>query len=236
VLTRSLSFRPAHGGKRGSDLGVKPTHKCHLSVHPAYPPRAKVNHVSWEEEDPGYSPVEFTHQAVLDNDCTKKPKGWADPAQITPDFEKVIARRTSNALTHGGTVIMVNGKPRNPIGRTGITGRGLLGKYGPNYAADPLVTRYDPDSGKLQMAAIQRADNNQWAIPGGMVDSGETVSVTLKREFYEEARNLQSDDQKEVTAKLDDLFEKGGITVYVGYVDDPRNTDISWMEVSPPLP
>ena len=31
---------------------------------------------------------------------------------------------------------------RNPVGRTGMIGRGLLGKWGPNHAADPLVTRY----------------------------------------------------------------------------------------------
>lgn len=27
------------------------------------------------------------------------------------------------------------------MGRTGLTGRGLLGRYGPNHAADPIVTR-----------------------------------------------------------------------------------------------
>ena len=30
---------------------------------------------------------------------------------------------------------------RNPVGRTGMIGRGLLGKWGPNHAADPIVTR-----------------------------------------------------------------------------------------------
>ena len=28
------------------------------------------------------------------------------------------------------------------MGRTGMTGRGLLGRFGPNHAADPIVTRY----------------------------------------------------------------------------------------------
>ena len=31
---------------------------------------------------------------------------------------------------------------RNPMGRTGMIGRGLLGRWGPNHAADPVVTRY----------------------------------------------------------------------------------------------
>ena len=30
---------------------------------------------------------------------------------------------------------------RNPVGRTGMIGRGLLGRWGPNHAADPIVTR-----------------------------------------------------------------------------------------------
>ena len=91
-----------------------------------------------------------------------------------------------------------------------MCGRGLLGKWGPNHAADPIVTRYDPvrdlhqpsaesrdpvsDSEPepgldpiqtqarprtLQMVAIQRRDTGEWAIPGGMVNVGETVSQTV---------------------------------------------------------
>jgi len=30
---------------------------------------------------------------------------------------------------------------RNPVGRTGICGRGLLGRWGPNQGGDPVVTR-----------------------------------------------------------------------------------------------
>lgn len=41
----------------------------------------------------------------------------------------------------------------------------------------------------LQMVAIRRRDNHQWAIPGGMVDPGEKATATLKREFIEEAMN-----------------------------------------------
>ena len=66
---------------------------------------------------------------------------------------------------------------RNPIGRTGITGRGLLGRFGPNHAADSIITRWEHDSsgeilkinGKpvLEFIAIKRQDGNEvWAIPG----------------------------------------------------------------------
>lgn len=65
-----------------------------------------------------------------------------------------------------------------------------------------------------------------------MVDPGETVSATLRREFGEEALNLQSSDPARTArlrAQLDRLFQHGR-TVYKGYVDDPRNTDQAWME------
>ena len=41
-----------------------------------------------------------------------------------------------------GQYKVVNGLPLNPKGRTGMIGRGLLGRYGPNHSGDPIVTRY----------------------------------------------------------------------------------------------
>ena len=128
------------------------------------------------------------------------------------------------------------GYPLNIFGRTGIRGRGLLGRYGPNFAADPIVTKFKLDksgkpvnyahSGKniLQMCAIERHDCHEWALPGGMVDPGEMVSQTLKREFMEEAMASASS-----TEELEKFFENGQ-EIYRGYVDDPRNTDNAWME------
>lgn len=67
-----------------------------------------------------------------------------------------------------------------------------------------------------------------------MVDDGELVSQTLKREFLEEAaRDPDKDKQAELKEKLDDLFSSVNADddfVYIGYVDDPRNTDNAWME------
>lgn len=42
---------------------------------------------------------------------------------------------------HGEYEIKDN-RPLNVAGRTGITGRGLLGRWGVNHAADPIVTRW----------------------------------------------------------------------------------------------
>lgn len=47
-------------------------------------------------------------------------------------------------------------RPLNPMGRTGLCGRGNLGRWGPNHAADPIISRFV--DGKLQFVAIQRKD------------------------------------------------------------------------------
>jgi len=81
--------------------------------------------------------------------------------------------------------------------------------------------------------AIKRKDCGEWAIPGGMVDPGEKISATLKREFGEEALNsLQKSgaEKRELEEQLHKLFSQEHLVIYKGYVDDPRNTDNAWME------
>ena len=134
-------------------------------------------------------------------------------------------------IQFGDGTLHDRGAPLNPYGRTGMKGRGLLGKWGPNHAADPIVTRLHPESGKLQMVAIERKDTGEWAIPGGMVDPGEQVSATVKREFEEETGNVPEGQRVEYQAHVQQLFSSGE-TVYRGYVDDPRNTDNAWMETT----
>jgi len=59
------------------------------------------------------------------------------------------------------------------------------------------------------------------------VDPGEKVSKTLQREFFEEAMDSSEGTDRE---KMQAFFDSGGERIYAGYVDDPRNTDNSWME------
>jgi quinol monooxygenase YgiN len=86
----------------------------------------------------------------------------------------------------------------------------------------------------LEIVAIKRKDGGEWALPGGMVDPGESVSVTLKREFGEEALNsfdLEEKQRAVLVKQMDALFSNGK-PLYRGYVDDRRNTDNAWMETT----
>ncbi|XP_065663840.1 ADP-ribose pyrophosphatase, mitochondrial isoform X5 [Hydra vulgaris] len=221
--------------------------KAHFKCRGAYPLNDQLKRfsvsddlVDWNKKFDSYAPVCYTAESV------KKMPVWADPDLDDPAFKEIKFNELDgkvNRISHMGKYeIMSNGAPRNPMGRTGISGRGLLGRWGPNHAADPIVTRWKRDSnGKierhkdnnkpiLEFVSIQRSDTHEWAIPGGMVDAGENISLTLKREFGEEALNSIELDQKEAVKKLiDDLFHRGE-NIYNGYVDDPRNTDNAWME------
>jgi len=115
-----------------------------------------------------------------------------------------------------------------------MRGRGLLGKWGPNHAADPLVTRIKPGTKDvIEFIAVKRRDNGEWAIPGGMVEAGDTISLTLKKEFHEEAQNILKMNPEQARVLQENtkkLFDFPTTQLYKGYVDDPRNTDNAWME------
>ncbi|XP_068606328.1 ADP-ribose pyrophosphatase, mitochondrial [Brachionichthys hirsutus] len=214
--------------------------RCHLY------PGSKVKRfpvpddkVAWSQNWPQYTPVSYTDPSVL------KTPVWADPdiGTFSPKFNAVDG--AIDRTSFEGSYKLDKGKPLNPRGRTGLTGRGLLGKWGPNHAADPIVTRWKVDAKGakmhhpiskqplLQFVSIQRKDCGQWAIPGGMVDAGEQVSLTLQREFSEEALNslvVPPSERAKIHERITKLFKSKGFQVFKGYVDDPRNTDHAWME------
>lgn len=195
--------------------------------------------VDWTVDWPEYRPPTLTLPGAIG-------KPWSDPEHSSGIQEDCWNKCVDNInrVSHIKTYTVDEHGPRNPVGRTGIRGRGCLGRWGPNHAADPIVTRWKRDDQQekvkhpvtllpiLQFIAIQRRDTKEWAIPGGMIDPGELVSETLKREFGEETMNsLEANSEKKEKLKTQVAeFFKNGSEIYRGYVDDPRNTDNSWME------
>ena len=152
---------------------------------------------------------------------------------------------------NGGKILFGgDGVPLNPRGRTGLRGRGLLGQWGANHAADPIVTRREPLTGTMQVLAIKRRLTGEWSLPGGMVKAGDSVSATVNRMLglsngdakpgSSLAVHRRASTGREVfiapLAKQKDFDEavqallRSGVDVYSGYVDDQRNTDNAWVE------
>ncbi|KRY22419.1 ADP-ribose pyrophosphatase, mitochondrial [Trichinella patagoniensis] len=200
------------------------------------------DHVKWSVCFDDYRPVEYTAVTVAH-------APWADPEIAQPGFEPKFNQIDGpiNRISYCGKYSILNGRPLNPVGRTGMSGRGCLGRWGPNHAVDPIVTRWKCHTDGtiqvngttnrpiLQFVSVLRGDSHEWAIPGGMVDAGELVTDALKREFMEEAfdiLNVSSQHQKASIEKLvAESFQQAEV-IYQGYVDDPRNTDNAWMETA----
>ncbi|GFT25672.1 ADP-ribose pyrophosphatase, mitochondrial [Nephila pilipes] len=207
-----------------------------------YPVRrfpVKNHEVSWSEpfpeyEPPNYSAPHLKNASSADPDIFKAKFKWNE-------VDHGINRRSYDQ----GKIIkydVVNGFPLNPKGRTGLTGRGLLDRWGPNHAVDAIVTRstmmetsvkqVSVKSGDpiLQCVLTLRHDCTRWAFPLGFVNQKETCSSAVLRILSEEAINIENQCE-EVQKTLKDFF-KCKKQVYKGYVDDKRNTDNAWIETT----
>lgn len=128
--------------------------------------------VSWTVDFPGYNPpfVDMPRGSTRFREEGDQPDP-ADPREIERFFSLEVPEVQREA----------EGYPLNPRGRTGLRGRGMLNRWGPTQAADPLVTRYN-DDGDLEVLLIQRGDTGEWALPGGKVDPGEQAWETASRQ------------------------------------------------------
>jgi len=57
-------------------------------------------------------------------------------------FNKVDESKNVDRRSDFKIYSVVDGIPQNPVGRTGIIGRGVLPRWGPNHAGLAVVTRY----------------------------------------------------------------------------------------------
>jgi len=188
-----------------------------------------------------YSPREYTAPFILEN--AEQGAFIGDNGRFADDTDVSTIKGWNSdykRTSHAGPIVFGrDGRPLNPMGVTGVTGRGALGLWGPNHAADTIVTR-PGDNGTTEVLLIQRKDTGQWALPGGMVENKTSVLNAALKELAEEAlvigdcsdgKNLNHEaiDNKVQELKQYQCFQRAENT-YKGVVDDPRNTDNAWME------
>lgn len=186
-------------------LSASPLHQNGPRERPdSYPPRCAVPHgyLSWETPWPGYAPPEAS------------PAGSTAPPAAAARLE-TSGLRTRTSLV-GPLRFDDDGRPLNPLGRTGLRGRGFFHDWGPNLAVDAVVMRVNAGRRTLEMALVKREDTGQWALPGVMLRIGEEPREALLR-VAREKLGLELDADR--AERIDH-----------GPVVDYRNTDHAWVE------
>ncbi|XP_051695884.2 transient receptor potential cation channel subfamily M member 2 isoform X1 [Oryctolagus cuniculus] len=174
--------------------------------------------VPWETEFPIYDPPCYT--AATD------PTGDALEPRSKISYNAVDGL-TDRQSFHGAYAVQ-EGLPLNPMGRTGLRGRGSLRYFGPNHQLHPVITQWRRNqdgaicrqSGRkmLEVLVLKRPRWEHWALPGGSREPGETLPRKLKQVLGQAC-----------WLPFENLLRQG-TEVYKGYVDDPRNTDNAWIE------
>ncbi|KAM7106683.1 transient receptor potential cation channel subfamily M member 2 isoform 7-T7 [Ciconia maguari] len=180
--------------------------------------------VPWEVDFPLYNPPAYS--------ADHKDMAVQDPFSPSLDSLLKINYNTMDGLidrqSFHGLYAVQDGLPLNPMGRTGLRGRGRLRCFGPNHALHPIVTRWRRNldgsiirkslKKMLEVLVAQYPLSDVWALPGGSLEPGETLPLKLKwilrRDFWPQFQNLL----------------KQGTEIHKGYLDDPRNTDNAWVE------
>lgn len=144
-----------------------------------------------------------------------------------------------------------DGLPLNPIGRTGLQGRGILLRWGPNIYHYILLCRWKrdmhgtilahPSSGKRILQILLEVQTNghethELILTGGLRMIGSRFPPQLQdrlRRFINHTGSRHSIfPNRPSMASLERLFEQIPTPWKGAYFDDARNTDNAWIELS----
>uniref|UniRef100_A0A4W2F225 Uncharacterized protein n=1 Tax=Bos indicus x Bos taurus TaxID=30522 RepID=A0A4W2F225_BOBOX len=152
--------------------------------------------VPWETEFLMYNPPFYT--------ANRKDKDLVDPVG---DALEPLSRISYNAVdgpldrrSFHGVYTVRDGLPLNPMGRTGLRGRGDLSRFGPNHTLQPVITRWRRSldgaicrknvKKMLEVLVVKHGPSEHWMLPGvykGYMDDPrntdnawiETVAVSI---------------------------------------------------------
>lgn len=148
---------------------------------------------------------------------------WEHPF---PDYDP----ERHNDPPGGGSGAGAETRAQNPIGRTGLRGRGVLASYGPNPMAHAILTRFRSACGlpeffidgtpMVEVALVRR--DTELTLPGDFVGEAESYADAA----FREVSKICAEGNETLIA----LCRANHAVVREGYQDDKRNTDEAWIE------
>ncbi|PLX22366.1 MAG: hypothetical protein C0600_16680 [Ignavibacteria bacterium] len=174
----------------------------------SYPGRQRISidEATWRFDCPDYDPPYHVEAEVLEQDRTKIDGGWADPED---EFTVSYALSDEKKLEFSD-----DGKPLNPSGRTGMAGRGALGRWGPNPLVIPVITRYNSQKTGLELLVCEISEDVD-SLPEDFVNFGENVSDVLQNYI----RGIL----------VEDISSANATHLFQDYLYDARQTDNAWI-------
>lgn len=112
--------------------------------------------------------------------------------------------------------------PLNPFGPTGIGGKGILKKWGPNNLVHPIIIYKHLDNNDNFKILVHKNSNNHsenlYYLPSGEQYNENYYSKKLKKILGDNLENI--------------IDQNNSQFIYSGYINDSKNTDHSWLETS----
>ncbi|KRZ24732.1 Mitochondrial-processing peptidase subunit alpha [Trichinella pseudospiralis] len=168
----------------------------------------------------------------IPNDYTACPSNW----QCDPDnpkgikFNEIDGELDRRTFVKKKYKIGPDGRPLNPKGKTGISGRGALAYWGPNHAMMTIISR-----GKGNKEYYVMRSNRTTSVDAPFLI--EYVKKPMLQVFPPTLYQIVIGDMKEIfpeAAILEALekFYKESSIIYQGYYTDQKNTDNAWSELT----
>ena len=171
-----------------------------------------------------------------------KPVVYSDP-NLPPDLKLNdipwnAVTENNDRRSYEGRYMVQYSLPLNPVGRTGLSGRGQLPRWGPNFIAMPIITRFARRSnGERELVAgkyvfevlLQNAENGVLTLPEVTCNRDEPLPSNIRNIFS--SSNIKCGDavRAKILRRIGKVFN-GGVLIYRGYSDSEVNTDNSWVE------
>uniref|UniRef100_A0A182S6L3 Nudix hydrolase domain-containing protein n=1 Tax=Anopheles maculatus TaxID=74869 RepID=A0A182S6L3_9DIPT len=201
--------------------GIFKHSRCRNNVYPQsdvrrYP--VPDESVFWTQTYSDYQPP-FHESAVLQG------KEWADldidNTSFKPKWNELDGK--VNRVSFIGAYEIRDSCPLNPFGRTGIRGRGILGRWGPNHAADPVV------SATLRREFLEETMDNDAGEMAGEVEQFFAAGTDIYKGYVDDPRNTDCAWMETVAVNFHD--ESGSVVGRFPLHAGDDAAKVRWMDV-----